>query len=303
MSFQHSIAHWAYHKYIKPPESIPLYERVSNDDGQTMYRSLASPEKPPVTEIKAVRDIAQVERSSVSDMWATRTRFFTDPTPQDLERIEQQKQPPQQEEQGQRSAQHQLFHFDRKPAEGEQPEQQQQISSQPSQPNTADEPQPQNRTRGATDLTKSRLNEAINAVIQHNDHPDRLHSEKWSITINSLKSFSSSAPAIRSILNERKDEIDSHHQSHELEATKHNYVHRGKQKISDVIQLDKPEQEVQKLEVGQDEPQQQQGDHVAYASSGGGSGHSGRLRPGDGSVIRSWDVEPRQKTLRMEIDR
>ena len=83
--------------------------------------------------------------------------------------------------------------------------------------------------------TIARLNHAIDAIFAWNNAPGRLHDQKWAITLNALKSWSQSAPTIHNILQERKTEIDHHHSHHEIDPNKHNYRHRGKQHIQNVI--------------------------------------------------------------------
>jgi hypothetical protein len=80
------------------------------------------------------------------------------------------------------------------------------------------------------------INAAINAIIQHNDQPGLPHNDKWAITINGLKNFSTNQRAIERIMFERKDEIANHHSKHQLQP-RHNDRHKRKHKINDVIQL------------------------------------------------------------------
>jgi hypothetical protein len=79
-------------------------------------------------------------------------------------------------------------------------------------------------------------NQAIDAIMQHNNLPNQLHDLKWAITINGLKTFSTNQRVIERIMQERKDEIDAHHQLHQL-LPGHNHRHKRKRKIGDVIQL------------------------------------------------------------------
>ncbi|MBD2099275.1 hypothetical protein H6F90_29870 [Trichocoleus sp. FACHB-591] len=80
------------------------------------------------------------------------------------------------------------------------------------------------------------VNRAIDAIMAHNNLPDQLHGLKWAITINGLKNFSTNQRVIERIMQERKDEIDAHHQLHQL-LPGHNNRHKRKRKIVDVIQL------------------------------------------------------------------
>lgn len=80
------------------------------------------------------------------------------------------------------------------------------------------------------------VNRAIDAIMTHNNLPNQLHDLKWAITINGLKNFSTNQRVIERIMQERKAEIDAHHQLHQL-LPGHNNRHKRKRKIGDVIQL------------------------------------------------------------------
>ena len=80
------------------------------------------------------------------------------------------------------------------------------------------------------------VHQAIDAIIHHNNLRNQLHDLKWAITINGLKNFSTNQRVIERIMQERKDEIDAHHQLHQL-LPGHNHRHKRKQKIGEVIQL------------------------------------------------------------------
>jgi hypothetical protein len=79
-------------------------------------------------------------------------------------------------------------------------------------------------------------NQAIDAIMQHNNQTNQIQDLKWAITINGLKNFTSNQRVIERIMQERKDEIDAHHQLHQL-LPDHNHRHKRKRKIGDVIQL------------------------------------------------------------------
>jgi hypothetical protein len=78
------------------------------------------------------------------------------------------------------------------------------------------------------------INRAIDAIIAHNNADGRLHDDKWAITINGLKNYSLNQRAIERITQERKEEIEQHHASHQLGA-RHNDRHKRKFKINQVI--------------------------------------------------------------------
>ncbi|MGL5805224.1 MAG: protelomerase family protein, partial [Xenococcaceae cyanobacterium] len=76
----------------------------------------------------------------------------------------------------------------------------------------------------------------IEAIMNYNDAPDRRHDEKWAITISLLKSVGGSQPRIVKTLSKRPDIIEHHHH-HQLDPDKHNLKHRGKHKITDLIEI------------------------------------------------------------------
>ncbi|MEX0272153.1 protelomerase family protein [Leptolyngbyaceae cyanobacterium UHCC 1019] len=98
-----------------------------------------------------------------------------------------------------------------------------------------DEPQPKRRMRSTE--TDEIINRAIDAIVKHNSIPELPHDQKWAITINVLKSFVKSQRKIEHILQARRDEIDHHHQHHQIEAERHNLRHRGKKPITHIISI------------------------------------------------------------------
>ncbi len=109
----------------------------------------------------------------------------------------------------------------------------------------SEEPPKRRYKTGADEAT---INAAINAIMAHNDTKE-LHDLKWAITINTLKTFSKNQrvierilgkgkdnPNIERIVGEREQEIEQHHQRHQIGAG-HNNRHKRKRKIGDVIQL------------------------------------------------------------------
>ncbi len=82
------------------------------------------------------------------------------------------------------------------------------------------------------------IDQAINAIMAHNDQAQR-HDDKWAITINGLKGLGiKSQHAITRGLQARAQEIEHHHDKHQIDPTKHNLRHRGKTKIEQVIKVD-----------------------------------------------------------------
>lgn len=91
--------------------------------------------------------------------------------------------------------------------------------------------------RSSSEPTATTINHAIDAIMAYNNAPDRLHDEKWAITINALKSYAQSQHTIMRIMEERRTEIDAHHAQHQINAAKHNHRHKRKHKITDVIAI------------------------------------------------------------------
>lgn len=111
---------------------------------------------------------------------------------------------------------------------------QSQSVAEESQPDSAQlHPRPRKYKTGEADTI---INAAIDAIILHNNQPDRLHDDKWAITINGLKNYSANQRAIERIIAHRKNEIDSHHHNHQLHL-RHNDRHKRKFKISQVIPI------------------------------------------------------------------
>jgi hypothetical protein len=100
-------------------------------------------------------------------------------------------------------------------------------------PSTDREPKPRKYKTGAADAL---VNQAIDAIMRHNDESGQLHDLKWEITINGLKAFSTNQRVIERILEERRQEVMEHHQNHQIQPG-HNHRHKRKRKISEVIQV------------------------------------------------------------------
>jgi hypothetical protein len=105
------------------------------------------------------------------------------------------------------------------------------------------------QTRAGAAETSQRINQAINAIISYNDTPGRKHSEKWAIGINTLKAFVKSQEAIvgaiggknrkgETVQGSRQQEIEAHHKKHQIDPNRHNYYHRGKQTVDQVVKVE-----------------------------------------------------------------
>ncbi|GAQ00070.1 protelomerase family protein [Leptolyngbya sp. NIES-2104] len=92
------------------------------------------------------------------------------------------------------------------------------------------------RTKSSTESSQRLIDDWIGAIMDYNDKRDRLHDQKWAITISLLKSVGGSQPRIEKTLRERSD-VQEHHQRHQIDPERHNLKHRGKHKVTDVITL------------------------------------------------------------------
>lgn len=104
------------------------------------------------------------------------------------------------------------------------------------------------QTRAGSAETAERINQAIDAIIAYNNAPGRKHTEKWAIGINTLKAFVKSQEAIvaaiggrnrkgEDVTGTRQAVIEEHHKKHQIDPNRHNYYHRGKETIDQVVQL------------------------------------------------------------------
>jgi DNA-binding transcriptional MerR regulator len=105
-------------------------------------------------------------------------------------------------------------------------------------PNSDDAPLPDPPKRNKSSIHDSQhlIDTWIQAIMDYNDASDRRHDDKWAITISLLKSVGGSQPRIEKTLRERQ-EIHLHHQKHHIDPNKHNLKHRGKRKVTDVIEV------------------------------------------------------------------
>jgi hypothetical protein len=99
----------------------------------------------------------------------------------------------------------------------------------------SDRHSPSPATRASSSQNTGRLNQVIDAIFSYNNQPDRLHDDKWAITINALKAFVKSQPKVMQVLESRKEEIEQHHLHHQINPSTHNYRHRGKRRIEEII--------------------------------------------------------------------
>lgn len=110
-------------------------------------------------------------------------------------------------------------------------------STPPPRPSPAPQHQPASTTSSRTSRgqTETVIHQAIDAIMAYNDAAER-HDDKWYISINALKSYSGSQRKIEQILEDRAEEIEAHHQTHQIDM-KQNYKHRG-ENIAEWVPLD-----------------------------------------------------------------
>jgi hypothetical protein len=83
---------------------------------------------------------------------------------------------------------------------------------------------------------EEKLKRAFEAIVAHNEAPNRSHADKWAINQNALAELTGcNRPAIKHFLKQYAADIERQHQTHNL-LPRHNYAH-GKlgTKITDVI--------------------------------------------------------------------
>ncbi len=83
---------------------------------------------------------------------------------------------------------------------------------------------------------EEKLRRALQAIIAHNETPERNPAEKWAVNQNALAELTGcNRPAIKQFLKQYGAEIEAHHRQHNL-LPRHNYSH-GKNgvKITDII--------------------------------------------------------------------
>lgn len=91
----------------------------------------------------------------------------------------------------------------------------------------------------ATSNAQSKVNQAIDQIIQYNSTPNLPHDKKWAITFSGLKAATKCYQGvIKRVLEQRQPEIYQHHQVHGL-GTYHNSIHRRTgTSITDIVHLD-----------------------------------------------------------------
>jgi hypothetical protein len=100
----------------------------------------------------------------------------------------------------------------------------------------AEEKNSSHRVKSSRSDSQKLIDSWIEAIMNYNNARARRHDDKWAITISLLKSLGGSQPRVVQTLQQRQD-IHQHHQFHQLDPSTHNLKHRGKHKITDLIQL------------------------------------------------------------------
>lgn len=90
-----------------------------------------------------------------------------------------------------------------------------------------------------TSNAQSKVNQAIDQIIQYNSTPNLPHDKKWAITFSGLKAATKCYQGvIKRVLEQRQPEIYQHHQVHGL-GTYHNSIHRRTgTSITDIVHLE-----------------------------------------------------------------
>lgn len=96
-------------------------------------------------------------------------------------------------------------------------------------------PQGERKIRGKAQTSET-LNFLLSAIMDHNNSPGRRHDDKWEINFSILRRWVKSKPAIEAFLEMHREAIQNHHKSHGIEQN-HNYRHRRKNNITDIIQI------------------------------------------------------------------
>jgi hypothetical protein len=103
---------------------------------------------------------------------------------------------------------------------------------------TPEKEKPLSKPKSRSDKVRARINRCIDVIMAFNNTPHRPHADKWAISVAILRQLANCGQsAAYAVYNSRKDEIESHNQSHQLD-----YLHNRKGKdspnIQDVIHLD-----------------------------------------------------------------
>ncbi|MBW4660307.1 MAG: telomere resolvase [Drouetiella hepatica Uher 2000/2452] len=101
-----------------------------------------------------------------------------------------------------------------------------QVESSPSSDSSAPKTKPTERKRG--DIADERLVDIMHRIFAYNDAEERLHTEKWAVTIGLLKQFVKSQPRLQKFLADHEPELTAHYKKHAIDPEKQNYKHRGK---------------------------------------------------------------------------
>lgn len=96
-------------------------------------------------------------------------------------------------------------------------------------------PQGERKIRGKAQ-TSDTLDFLLNAIMDYNNAPGRRHDDKWEINFSILRRWVKSKPAIESFLEQHREVIQNHHNTHGIQQN-HNYRHRRKNNITDIVQL------------------------------------------------------------------
>jgi IMP dehydrogenase/GMP reductase len=87
---------------------------------------------------------------------------------------------------------------------------------------------------------EAEINHAIERIMQHNEVPGTTHRDKFRVSVNALRKLvkGRSSKIMQEIIAQRSEEIEKHHQKHQLLNPKHNVKGRNAPSIETVISLD-----------------------------------------------------------------
>ena len=97
---------------------------------------------------------------------------------------------------------------------------------------TSEKEKPPSKPKTRSDKVRARINRCIDAIMTFNNIPHRPHGDKWAISVAILRQLAGCGQsAAYAVYNSRKDEIEAHNQSHQLD-----YLHNRKGQDSPHIQ-------------------------------------------------------------------
>lgn len=88
---------------------------------------------------------------------------------------------------------------------------------------------PENRERDSSEVMNEDINNAIDAIMDFNDAPERPHKQKFRLSVKPISDLTNRANnSVSKVLKERSEEIEKHHQQHQISAY-HNKSRKNEQ--------------------------------------------------------------------------